>query len=120
MTEVGVTDGMLVIEVQGWDKLWSMTSRLEIPLENVIDVRPADDSVGGVRLLGTCLPGVVTAGTFLQEGSSVFWDVHNPARAIAVDLRDERYSKLIIEVVDPAETISALKHALFRRDFDGP
>ena len=108
---------MLVIEVQGWDKLWSLTSRLEIPLENVIDVRPADDSVGGVRVLGTCVPGVITAGTFLQDGSSVFWDVHDPGNAIAVDLRDERYSKLIIEVVDPAETISVLKHALFRRDF---
>jgi hypothetical protein len=117
VTKVGITDGMLAIEVQGWDKLWSMTSRLEIPLENVLDVRSADASVGGVRLRGTCLPGVITAGTFLQEGSWVFWDVHNPAKAIAVDLRDERYSKLIIEVVDPAETISALKHALFRRDF---
>ena len=112
MTEVIVTDGKLVIEVQGWDKLWSMTSRLEIPLENVIDVRPADDQVGGVRMLGTCVPGVVTAGTFLQEGSWVFWDVHDPAKAIAVDLRDERYSKLIIEVADPAATIRALRRAL--------
>ena len=117
MTEAGARDGALVIEVQGWDKLWSMTSRLEIPLENVINVRPADDEVGGIRLLGTHLPGVVTAGTFLQEGSWVFWDVHDPAKAIVVDLRDERYSKLIIEVADPAETVSALKHALFRRDF---
>ena len=117
MTEAGITNDMLVIEVKGWDKLWSMTSRLEIPLENVIDVRPADDDAGGVRMLGTHVPGVVTAGMFLQEGSWVFWDVHNPAKAIAVDLRDERYSKLIIEVADPAETISALKNALFRRDF---
>lgn len=113
MTEVRVTEGRLIIEVQGWDKLWSMTSRLEIPLENVLDVRPADEDAGGVRLLGTSLPGVITAGTFLQEGSRVFWDVHNPAKAIAIDLRDERYSKLIIEVEDPAETIGAVKHALF-------
>jgi hypothetical protein len=117
VTEVGITDDTLVIEVRGWDKLWSMTSRLEIPLENVLDVRPANDDAGGVRLLGTSLPGVITAGTFLQEGSWVFWDVHDQAKAIAVDLRDERYSKLIIEVADPAETISALKQALFRRDF---
>ena len=117
MTEVNVTDGMLVIEVQGWDKLWSTTSRLKIALENVIDVRPADDCVRGVRVLGTSVPGVITAGTFLQEGSRVFWDVHDPAKAIAVDLRDERYSKLIIEVADPAETIRAIKHALFRGNF---
>lgn len=63
-------------------------------------------------MLGTHLPGFVTAGAFLQEGSLNFWNVHNPANAIAIDLRDERYSRLIIEVVDPAETIKALLRAL--------
>ena len=117
VTEVTATDDMLVFEVQGWDKLWSMTSRLEIPLENVLDVRPADDSVEGVRVLGTCVPGIITAGTFLQEGDWVFWDVHDPRKAIAVDLQDDRYAKLIVEVADPLETISAIKHALFRDRF---
>jgi hypothetical protein len=118
VTKVSVTDGKLAVQVQGWDKLWSLTSRLEIPLEHVMDVRPADDHevigllVGGIRALGTHVPGVITAGTFLRDGSCVFWDVYDPAKAIAVDLRDERYSKLIIEVADPAETISALRHAL--------
>jgi hypothetical protein len=114
VTKASVTEGKLAIEVQGWDRLWSMTSRLEIPLEHVMDVRPADDSVGGVRTLGTYIPGVITSGTFLQEGNWVFWNVHDPAKAIAVDLRDEHYSKLIIEVADPAETIRALHHAIAR------
>ena len=112
MTRVSVTGGKLAIEVQGWDKLWSLKSRLEIPLEHVMDVRPADEQVGGIRAPGTHVPGVITAGSFLQEGNWIFWDVHDPAKAIAVDLRDERYSKLIIEVADPPETISALRHAL--------
>jgi hypothetical protein len=55
--------------------------------------------------------------TPVAELGSLFWDVHDPAKAVAVDLRDARYSKLIFEVVNPAETISALRHALFRRDF---
>jgi hypothetical protein len=112
VTKVSVIDGKLVIEIQGWAKLWSLTSVLEIPLEHVMDVRPADDHVGGIRALGTHVPGVITAGAFVQEGSWVFWNVHNPANAIAIDLRDERYSKLIVEVADPAETIDALQHAL--------
>ena len=118
MTKVSVTDDKLAIEIQGWDKFWSMTSRLEIPLEHVLDVRPADDDqAGGVRALGTYLPGVITAGSFLQEGRWVFWNVHDPGKAIAVDLLDEHYSRLIIEVADPAETIGAIKHALFRSRF---
>ena len=112
VTKVSVTGGKLVIKMQGWDRLFSFTSRLEIPVEHVLDVRPADDHAGGIRVLGTHLPGVVTAGAFLQEGSLNFWNVHNPANAIAIDLRDERYSKLIIEVADPAETIDALQQAL--------
>ena len=117
MTKVSITDSKLTIEVQGWDKLWSLTSRLEIPLEHVNDVRPADDVVEGIRLPGTHVPGVITAGTFVHEGNCVFWDVHDPTNAIALDLRDERYSKLVIEVADPTETIDAIKHALFRTRF---
>lgn len=114
VTELRVLEGKLAIEVQGWDKLWCMKSRLEFPLEHVIGVRPADDPVGGLRTLGTHIPGVITAGTFLQEGNRVFWNVRDPAKAIAVDLREERYSKLVVEVADPAETIRALHHAIAR------
>lgn len=118
MTKVDVIEGRLTVDIQGWDKLWAMTSRLEIPLEHVIDVRLADDDPGeGFRILGTYLPGLITAGTFLHEGNRVFWNVRNRANAIAVDLRDERYARLIIEVADPEETISAVKNALFRSRF---
>jgi len=117
VTRVRIIDRTLTVEVQGWDKLWSMTSRLEIPLEHVIDVRPADDQVEGIRAPGTHVAGVISAGTFVQEGSSVFWDVHDLAKAITLDLRDERYSKLVIEVADPTATIDAVKQALFRSHF---
>ena len=114
MTSASITDGKLASEVRGWDKLWSLTSRLEIPFEHVVDVRPADvdDEGAGFRALGTHVPGVTTAGRFLQEGSWIFWDVHDLTKAIVVDLRDERYSRLIIEVPDPAETISTIENAI--------
>ena len=117
MTTVSVADDTVVIAVHGWDKLWSLTSRLEIPLEHIIDVRRAADQVEGIRTLGTRVPGVITAGTFLQEDGLVFWDVHDPTKAIAFNLHDERYCKLVIEVPDPAETISTLQGALFRSRF---
>jgi len=28
------------------------------------------------------VPGVITAGTFYQDGKRVFWDVHHPEKAI--------------------------------------
>lgn len=37
-----------------------------------------------------------------SQGEWVFWDVHDPAKAIGIELRDEHYSKLIIEADNPA------------------
>jgi hypothetical protein len=62
MTTVSVSDGNLTIEVEGWDKLWSLRSRRVIPIRHVIRVY-ADSSIAenwwkGLRVAGTYLPGV--------------------------------------------------------------
>jgi hypothetical protein len=113
MTQLSIADGKLVVEMQGWDKLWALKSRLEIPLEHVKAVR-ADPEIGplkGIRMLGTYLPGVITAGTFRQEGDRVFWNVHHPEKAIVIDLLDDRYAKLIIEVDDPSAAVATINNA---------
>jgi len=61
---------------------------------------------------GTTFPGVITAGTFYQHGKRVFWDVHNPERTIVIDLKDERYNELIVEVEDPNFAVDLVKAAL--------
>ena len=55
---------------------------------------------------------MIAAGTFYHHGNWVFWDVHNPENAVVVDLRDERYAKLIVEVPAPADTVARLQTAL--------
>ena len=113
MTKITISDGTLIVAVQGWDKLWSLKSRLEIPLEHVSGVRAAaDERVIGIRAPGTHVPGVITAGTFLLEGSWVFWDVHDPEKAIAIDLHDERFSTLIVEVADPETSVRDIARAI--------
>jgi len=116
MTQLSVADRKLVLEVEGWDKLWSLKSRLEIPLEHVVRIY-ADPNIAqswwkGLRVAGTHVPGVIAAGTFYRHGGWVFWDVHNPDKAIVVELRDERYAKLIVEAQDPAETVAAIQTVL--------
>jgi hypothetical protein len=119
MTNVTVSDGNLVFEVEGWDKLWSLRSRLVIPIKHVSGVY-ADPDIAknwwqGLRLAGTHIPGVIAAGTFYRHGDWVFWDVHKPENAVVVDLRDEHYGKLIIEVADPTETVNRI-HAEISRN----
>ena len=118
MVSVSVDEGSVVFEVQGLDKLWALRSRLEIPLAHIERVE-ADPTVArgwwhGLKLGGTSVSGVITAGTFYQQGELVFWDVHDPERTIVVHLRDERYKKLIVEVADPASTVEQLRAAKAR------
>jgi len=116
MVEVSVVEDRLHLQVMGADKLWALKSSLEIPLRHIAGVR-ADPSVAhgwyhGIRLPGTNLPGVITAGTFYQHGNWVFWDVHHPENTIVIDLHDERYSALIVEVANPQLTVDMLRAAL--------
>jgi hypothetical protein len=112
MVEVSVVEGTVRFEVQGWDQLWSLKSRLEIPLPHIRGCR-ADPDIAhgwwhGIRAPGTSIPGVITAGTFYQHGKRIFWDVHDPARTIVIELSDERYDELIVEVASPDDTLQLL------------
>jgi len=103
----------LILEIEGWDKLWAFKSRLEIPLANITAVR-ADREVAhglwkGIRAPGTHLPGVIIAGTYYQNGQRIFWDVKDPEKTIVIDLADERYNQLIVEVADPARTVQEIQ-----------
>ena len=116
MTEVEITGDALIVHVRGMDRLWSLKSRLEIPLSHVLgaeaDPQVASEHSRGLRAPGTHLPGVITAGTFYQEGDRVFWDVHDPEKAIVIRLKDERYVRLVIEVDDPPATVAAIEEAI--------
>ncbi|HEY4256969.1 MAG TPA: hypothetical protein VGM66_07145 [Candidatus Udaeobacter sp.] len=113
MTTVSTSNGKLIIKVEGLEKLWAFKSRLEIPFEHITGVRSAaEERASGIRAPGTHIPGVITAGTFHQIGKKVFWDVHHAERAIAIDLQDERYTTLVIEVADPEATIRAIRAAI--------
>jgi hypothetical protein len=110
----GVT---LVVEIEGLDKLWALKSRLEIPLVNV---RGATVDPGvikqpkGIRAPGSHVPGVITAGTFHIDGERIFWDVRDAARAVVIELHDERYARLIVQVADPRATVALVERAIAR------
>ena len=55
------------------------------------------------------MPSIITAGTFYKSGSKIFWDVVNMENCIIVDLIDEEYKQLIIEVENPREAIRLLR-----------
>jgi hypothetical protein len=112
MVTIKIEGDKAIFEVQGWDKLWSLRSRLEIPLAHIkrarIDPAPAMGWFQGLKLAGTDVPNIFRAGTFYQQGELVFWDVHEPKNTIVIDLDHERYKKLIIEVADTEQEIKKI------------
>ena len=115
MVDISVSTGIAHFRIEGWDQLWALKSELDIPLAHIRDVR-ADPTVAralwhGIKAPGTSLPGVITAGTFYQHGKRIFWDVHDPENTIVVELSDERYDELIVEVADPAAVVEKLRTA---------
>ncbi|MDQ6787195.1 MAG: hypothetical protein M3033_10345 [Acidobacteriota bacterium] len=119
MIEIKVDGDKVVFEVEGWDKLWSLRSRLEIPLAHIKDVhadpKPAMGWFDGLKLAGTALPNIFKAGIFYQEGDLVFWDVHNPEKTVVVELDHEHFAKLIIEVAEPDTAVRLLEDVISQR-----
>lgn len=118
MVIVTVEDDRVRFEVQGWDKLWAFKSQLEIPLAHIESVRVDPEAARGwwhgLRLPGTQIPGVITAGTFFQCGDMVFYDVHDPEQTVVIELKHERYTRLVIEVEDPQRVVTSLGASIGR------
>lgn len=115
MVDLSIQEGKLMLHVRGADRLWAFKSSLEIPLVHIAAVR-ADPEVArgwyhGMRMPGTNVPGVITAGTFYQDGKRVFWDVHHAEKTIVIELHDERYNQLIVEVDDPEAAVRLIRSA---------
>ena len=118
MVDVSVSGDRAIFTVEGLHKLWSLKSRIEIPMSHIAAVEVNHDQVGkwwhGFKLLGSDAPGLFAAGTFYYHGELVFWDVYDTTKTIIVSLEHERYKKLIIEVADPESAARTLRSAIGR------
>jgi hypothetical protein len=118
MVDVTVDGDRVSFHVEGLHRLWAFKTRLEVPLAHITAVELNEQQVGnwwhGFKLLGTEMPGLLGAGTFVYHGQMVFWDVHDPKKTIIISLEHEFYRKLILEVADPSATAAMLQAALRR------
>ncbi|MGH9743116.1 MAG: hypothetical protein ACRD51_12300 [Candidatus Acidiferrum sp.] len=118
MVTAQIGNGILVLHVEGMDKFLALKSELSIPLEHITGVRLDEEIVKrwyhGIRLPGTSIPGVITAGTFYQDGKRIFWDIHHPEQAVIISLAHEKYNELVIQVENPEMFVGNLRAAIGR------
>jgi hypothetical protein len=119
MVRVEVSSDRLTVHIEGFDRMWTFRSRLEVPLAHVTGAAVAPEVVRGRkgwRGPGVHIPGVIVAGTYHLRGERVFWVVHEPAKAVVVDLTEEKYARLVVGVTDPPGTVAEIREVLRARD----
>lgn len=115
MALVRIDGDDLVVVIEGIHKVWALKSSLTIPLANVRGATADPGMIAepkGIRAPGTRVPGLITAGTFHLHGEKVFWDVRDPAKTVVVELADEEYARLVLQVDDPRATVALVENAL--------
>jgi hypothetical protein len=113
MVSIEKQDDHFIFEIKGLHKLWALKSQLSIPAIHIVNAYPAtekDTHFFGLRMPGTQIPGIITAGTYLVDDGSIFCDIVHPSKTIVVELQDEHYKKLVIEVEDPEQAIELLQN----------
>ena len=115
MTKIAVSSMMLLVEIEGLDRLWSFQRQLTIPMAHVraatVDPYIARERSRGLRVGGVSLPGVIKAGTYIEQGERSFWLVRNPDNVVVIELQDELYARLVLEVADPRAVVHAIARA---------
>lgn len=100
-----------IFEIEGFHKLWALKSRLTIPATHILAAYPNTAKnawVWGLRMPGTQIPGIITAGSYIVKDGTIFCDVMDVSKSIIVELQDEYYQRLVIEVEDPEKAIALL------------
>jgi hypothetical protein len=119
MAIIEVDGDTLTVRVTGFDQVLAFKHTLEVPLDHVSgidqDSKEAATVFHGLKLPGTSIPGIITAGSYLRAGEWSFWDVHDPNRAVIIRLKDEHYSRAVVGVDDPSATIDLVRNALAGR-----
>jgi hypothetical protein len=114
---VTITDGELVVEPEGLHQLWGFKRRIRVPLAHVRGAT-ADPGIAGepkgLRAPGLQVPGGATIGTFHRDGAKHFWDVGRGGRAVVIELVDDEWARLVVEVADPRATVDAVNRAVTR------
>src|SRR5579859_1923087 len=125
MASIELTPRELIVHVHGVDRILAMRSSVSVPLFHVEGVREHaaeadfDDAVrDSGRGIGTFVRGRLAAGTLRLPDGRAFYDVHDPRKAIVVDLRSEPFAHLVVEIDDePPETAARrIRDAIARRD----
>lgn len=116
MAHVTLGEEQLEVQLSLGDEILSLHGNFHIPYTHIQEVSTASvpfEWFRGFRI-GTNLPGVKTAGTFITADGMIFYDVHDPDHCLTLDLDHERYRRVVVEV-DRDQNLLELARAILQR-----
>ncbi|HTX68522.1 MAG TPA: hypothetical protein VMH50_05190 [Thermoleophilia bacterium] len=114
---IDIDTDTLTVRLRGLDIMWTTRRRISVPLAHVLGAK-IDGNVShhgpwlGAGYTDALLDYTVAAGPMLVHGRHEFWDVHSPERTIVIDLVDEQYQRLVIDVDDPDAAAAEINAAV--------
>jgi hypothetical protein len=98
------------MEVLGVDKLLALRNRIQFSQCNIRDVRLPEEGLAPplIRYPGTRIPGF-SAGTYLGDGRKEFWDTTFGENAVVIELENEEYTRIVVDVEHPEDVIDGLR-----------
>lgn len=118
--QVNVTDDSLEVRLKGAAGVLALRSELTVPLEHVSQAATetaaeARSEKSHLRAPGANVPGLITAGSYGSGEARQLWYVTRVKAddpLLVVDLSDEGYSRIVLEVEDPAAEAERISGAL--------
>jgi hypothetical protein len=101
----------VVMTVRGFDKILALRSNVRFNRNNIRRLVVAQEGVypTGIRWPGTSAGGLVQAGTFVGDGGREFWLRRQGNQAIEIDLENEEYTKIVVDVEDLEEIMNVIR-----------
>lgn len=117
MPVLELTDSKLCVHLPWWEKLSALSGDIRVPLGMVRGATEDDGFEGralGLRLLGTHIPFVLAAGTFIKHGDRQFVLTRRTLRTIVIELTNAKWTRLVIGVRDPHDAAARINAAVAR------
>jgi hypothetical protein len=113
---IGFSHDQVVIAPLGAMRVWSRSRGLMLPATAIAAVGVGDrrELRRGIRWPGVSVPRLLRAGTYRRKEGKELWFVGRAQDVVVVELIDQPYRRVILEVAEPAAVVGALRAALGR------
>lgn len=113
MAAVALDGPEVVVRLSPMEKMGALHGDVRLPRAAVLAARVADapmTEVRGLRMPGSALPWVVALGTWRRRGAKDFVAVRHrhPGVVVELDPHQAGFSRLLVSVADPEETVRLL------------